>query len=173
MLWTRMQCTALGQLASPSPIKMLCAYHLSELFFPSVHADMVVLQITQRFIQPLSDYGIEELFDKSKDRLAELKRLNRETLSEFIAVCFVRLNIYYQAYVRTFFISSLQTALETWIRIALQCYLKGDLLQPCARILVVPINIVSLKKLYTLTKCLILCAPADGAYVSVNPGGDQ
>eukprot|EP00041_Stephanoeca_diplocostata_P021210 m.489389 g.489389 ORF g.489389 m.489389 type:complete len:191 (+) comp21766_c0_seq2:187-759(+) len=42
--------------------------------------------ITQRFIQPLSDCGIEELFDKSKDRLAELKRLNRETLSEFIAL---------------------------------------------------------------------------------------
>mmetsp|Transcript_25833 Transcript_25833/g.67810 ORF Transcript_25833/g.67810 Transcript_25833/m.67810 type:complete len:188 (+) Transcript_25833:126-689(+) len=40
----------------------------------------------QSFIKPLSDYGIEVLFDPKADRLSELKRLNRETLAEFVSL---------------------------------------------------------------------------------------
>eukprot|EP00040_Diaphanoeca_grandis_P012274 m.62375 g.62375 ORF g.62375 m.62375 type:complete len:168 (-) comp23140_c2_seq5:117-620(-) len=36
------------------------------------------------FVKPLEDIGFKQLYDSSKDRLAELKRLNKETMAQFM-----------------------------------------------------------------------------------------
>eukprot|EP00038_Savillea_parva_P011253 m.196265 g.196265 ORF g.196265 m.196265 type:complete len:184 (-) comp19728_c0_seq1:162-713(-) len=38
------------------------------------------------YIKPLSEYGVEVLFDPKADRIAELRRLNHATLAQFVSL---------------------------------------------------------------------------------------
>jgi hypothetical protein len=41
-------------------------------------------QTTQSYIKPLSEYGIEVMYDPEGDRISELRKLNQRIMSEFL-----------------------------------------------------------------------------------------